>query len=89
MIYILIAVTVILTILVMGLASQVSTLNKALKETIDEQDRQNEDMIFLLQSRIEMAQVMEQHTKVLKFLLNEAIEEEGMPYPFMGPMGEA
>lgn len=79
----------ILTIFLMSATVHIMKIRKELQELSEEQSRQNEDAIFLLQSRIETAKVLVQHTEVLKFLLDESMQEGNIPYPFMGPMGEA
>ena len=89
MIIFLTVAVVILAVLLMGAAAQLTEIKKELKELNEEQTRQNEDAIFLLQSRIETAKVLVQHTEVLTFLLDESIKGGNIPYPFTGPMGEA
>lgn len=89
MIIFLTAAVVILALLLIGVTTQLGEIKKELKAITEEQDRQNEDAIFLLQSRIETAKVIVQHTEVLKFLLDESMKDGGIPHTFMGPMGEA
>jgi predicted secreted acid phosphatase len=89
MILVLTIAIAILTIFLMSAIAHIGKIQKELKEISDEQSRQNEDAIFLLQSRIETAKVLVQHTEVLKFLLDESMQNGNIPYPFMGPMGEA
>jgi hypothetical protein len=79
----------ILTIFLMSAIAHITKIQKELVAISEEQSRQSEDAIFLLQSRIETAKVLVQHTEVLKFLLDESLKDGNIPYPFMGPMGEA
>ena len=89
MIVVLTIAVVILSMFMLGAIAHIGKIQKELKEISEEQSRQNEDAIFLLQSRIETAKVIVQHTEVLKYLLDESMQEGNIPYPFMGPMGEA
>ena len=53
MILVLTIAIAILTIFLMSAIAHIGKIQKELKEISDEQSRQNEDAIFLLQSRIE------------------------------------
>ena len=89
MILVLTIAVAVLTMFMLAALAHIGKIHKELKEISEEQSRQNADAIFLLQSRIETAKVLVQHTDVIMYLLEQDMKSGNFPYPVMGPMGEA
>lgn len=89
MILVLTVAVIILSVFLLSAIIHITKIQKELQQISEEQSRQNADAIFLLQSRIETAKVLVQHTDVILYLLDQDMKNGNIPYPVMGPMGEA